>query len=433
MGLIKALVGSVGGTFADQWKEYFYCEALEIDILVSKGFLNTSDRSSNTKRNENVISNGSVIAVADGQCMIIVEHGKIVELCAEPGTFTYDTSIEPSIFTGNLGEGIIDMFKTMGKRFTFGGDTGVDQRIYYFNTKEILGNKYGTATPIPFRVVDKNIGLDIDIAVRCNGEYSYKITNPMLFYTNVCGNVETEYNRENIDSMLKSELLSALQPSFAKISQLGIRYSELPGYTTELAATLNEELSKKWNLLRGIEILSFSINSITASEKDEDLIKEIQRNATMRDPSMAAATLVGAQAQAMQDAAKNEGQGSFMAFAGMNMAQNAGGMDTQNLFQMNQQQNQAQVQQQNNDTWKCSCGVENSGKFCIECGKVKSKIDTWKCSCGVVNSSKFCIECGKAKPSLYRCNKCGYEPKNITEPPKFCSECGDIFDDNDKQ
>ena len=433
MGLIKALVGSVGGTFADQWKEYFYCEALEIDVLVSKGFLNTSDRSSNTKRNENVISNGSVIAVADGQCMIIVEHGKIVELCAEPGTFTYDTSIEPSIFTGNLGEGIIDMFKTMGKRFTFGGDTGVDQRIYYFNTKEILGNKYGTATPIPFRVVDKNIGLDIDIAVRCNGEYSYKITNPMLFYTNVCGNVETTYNRENIDSMLKSELLSALQPSFAKISQLGIRYSELPGYTTELAATLNEELSKKWNLLRGIEILSFSINSITASEKDEDLIKEIQRNATMRDPSMAAATLVGAQAQAMQDAAKNEGQGSFMAFAGMNMAQNAGGMDTQNLFQMNQQQNQAQVQQQNNDTWKCSCGVENSGKFCIECGKVKSKIDTWKCSCGVVNSSKFCIECGKAKPSLYRCNKCGYEPKNITEPPKFCSECGDIFDDNDKQ
>ena len=433
MGLIKALVGSVGGTFADQWKEYFYCEALEIDVLVSKGFLNTSDRSSNTKRNENVISNGSVIAVADGQCMIIVEHGKIVELCAEPGTFTYDTSIEPSIFTGNLGEGIIDMFKTMGKRFTFGGDTGVDQRIYYFNTKEILGNKYGTATPIPFRVVDKNIGLDIDIAVRCNGEYSYKITNPMLFYTNVCGNVETEYNRENIDSMLKSELLSALQPSFAKISQLGIRYSELPGYTTELAATLNEELSKKWNLLRGIEILSFSINSITASEKDEDLIKEIQRNATMRDPSMAAATLVGAQAQAMQDAAKNEGQGSFMAFAGMNMAQNAGGMDTQNLFQMNQQQNQAQVQQQNNDTWKCSCGVENSGKFCIECGKVKSKIDTWKCSCGVENSGKFCIECGKAKPSLYRCNKCGYEPKNITEPPKFCSECGDIFDDNDKQ
>ena len=255
----------------------------------------------------------------------------------------------------------------------------------------------------------------------------------MLFYTNVCGNVETTYNRENIDSMLKSELLSALQPSFAKISQLGIRYSELPGYTTELAATLNEELSKKWNLLRGIEILSFSINSITASEKDEDLIKEMQRNATMRDPSMAAATLVGAQAQAMQDAAKNEGQGSFMAFAGMNMAQNAGGMDTQNLFQMNQQQNQAQVQQQNNDTWKCSCGVENSGKFCIECGKVKSKIDTWKCSCGVVNSSKFCIECGKAKPSLYRCNKCGYEPKNITEPPKFCSECGDIFDDNDKQ
>ena len=429
MGLIKALIGAAGGTLADQWKEYFHCEALELDILVSKGYINTSNRSSNTKGNENVISNGSVIAVADGQCMIIVEHGKIVELCAEPGKFTYDTSIEPSIFTGDLGEGIGELFKTIGKRFTFGGDAGVDQRIYYFNTKEILGNKYGTATPIPFRVVDKNIGLDIDIAIRCNGEYSYKITNPMLFYTNVCGNVETEYNRESIDSMLKSELLSALQPSFAKISQMGIRYSSLPGYTTELASALNEELSKKWKDLRGIEIASFSVNSVSASKEDEDLIKELQRNAVMRDPSMAAATLVGAQAQAMQDAAKNEGQGSVMAFAGLNMAQNAGGMNAQDLYQINQQQ---QAQQTNNNTWKCTCGVENTGKFCVECGKEKPQTSSWKCACGTENSSKFCVECGKPKPSSYRCDKCGYEPKNITTPPKFCTECGDVFDENDK-
>ncbi len=436
MGLIKAITGAVGGVLADQWKEYFYSEALEIDILVAKGVLNTSDRSSNKKGSDNVISNGSVISVADGQCMIIVEQGKVVELCAEPGVFTYDTSIAPTIFTGNLGESIKDVFNTIGKRFTFGADTGVDQRVYYFNTKEILGNKYGTANPVPFRVVDKNIGLDIDIAIRCNGEYSYKITNPMLFYTNVCGNVEDVYNRENIDSMLKSELLTALQPSFAKISQMGIRYSALPGYTIELADALNEILSKKWKLLRGLEIASFSVNSVTASKEDEDMIKELQKNAVLRDPTMAAATLVGAQADAMVDAANNEG-GAMMAFAGMNMAQGAGGMNSQNLFKMGQEEQEAQqsqeTQQAESNSWKCSCGIANSGKFCVDCGSAKPENNTWKCSCGVTNSGKFCVDCGKAKPSSYRCNKCGHEPKNITEPPKFCAECGDVFDENDKK
>jgi membrane protease subunit (stomatin/prohibitin family) len=443
MGLIKALGGAVGGQLGDQWKEFFYCDALDADVLATKGQKRTSKRSTNRFGEENIISNGSLVAVADGQCMIIVEQGKVVDICAEPGEYTYDTSTEPSIFAGNFGESLLNTFKTMGKRFTFGADTGKDQRVYYFNTKEIIGNKYGTATPVPFRVVDKNIGLDIDISIRCNGEYSYKITNPILFYTNVCGNVADEYVRDEIDSMLKTELLTALQPAFAKISAMGIRYSALPGHTTELSTILNDQLSDKWRDLRGLEVASFGINSVSAPKEDEDLIKKLQRDAVLRDPNMAGARLVGSQAQAMEDAAKNEGQGAFMAFAGMNMANNAGGMNANNLFQMGQQQNQQQQQMQGQaangvaggPSWICECGNTNTGKFCTNCGKPQPSQDGWTCTkCGTVNKGKFCMNCGTPKPAealQYACDKCGWEPADPKNPPKFCPECGDPFDDND--
>ncbi|MBR5708893.1 MAG: SPFH domain-containing protein, partial [Oscillospiraceae bacterium] len=307
MGLLKAGIGALSGVLADQWREYFYCEAIPVEILVCKGQKRTSGRSSNTKGEENIISNGSIVAVNDGQCMLIVEQGKVVDLCAEPGEYVYDKSTEPSIFYGKLGENLVATLKQIGKRFTFGGDTGKDQRVYYVNTKELIGNKYGTPSAVPFRVVDQNIGLDVDIAIRCFGEYSYRIVNPILFYTNVSGNVSDRYERANIDGQLKSELLTALQPAFAKISEMGIRYSALPGHTTELADALNEVLSQKWGELRGIEIVSFGVSSVKASEEDEAMIKELQRNAALRNPTMAAAHLVGAQAAAMQSAAANEG------------------------------------------------------------------------------------------------------------------------------
>ena len=282
MGLIKAAMGSVGGVLADQWKEYFYCEAIPANVLAVKGQKRIGNRSSNTKGSDNIISNGSVIAVADGQCMIIVDQGRIAELCAVPGEFTYDTSTEPSIFSGNLGESIKKTFATLGKRFTFGGEPPKDQRVYYFNTKELIGNKYGTPSPVPFRVVDNNIGLDMDISIRCFGEYSYRICDPMLFYKNVCGNVTENYTRETIDGQLKTELMTALQPAFAKISEMGIRYSALPGHTMELAQALNDVLSAKWRELRGLEIVSFGVSSVKASEEDEAMIKDLQRNATFR-------------------------------------------------------------------------------------------------------------------------------------------------------
>ncbi|MGM9527629.1 MAG: SPFH domain-containing protein [Oscillospiraceae bacterium] len=430
MGLLKAGAGALGGVLADQWRDYFYCESMDQEIIMRKGTKRVSSRSSNTKSDDNIISNGSVIAVADGQCMMIVEQGAVVDICAEPGEFVYDNSTEPSVFVGGFGKGLSDMFKTIGKRFTFGGDTGKDQRVYYFNTKELVGNKYGTASPVPFRVVDKNIGLDVDIAIRCYGEYSYKITNPLLFYTNVCGNVKNEYRRDELDGQLKTELLTALQPAFARISEMGVRYSALPGHTMELANALNDVLSQKWSELRGISIVSFGVSSVTASEEDERMIKELQRNAAFRDPNMAAAHLVGAQAEAMQSAAKNENAGAMGAFIGMGMAQNAGGANTQGLFEMGQRNQSAASQ----IGWSCSCGkTGNTGNFCGECGAAKPAAG-WQCSCGAVNKGKFCSECGKPKPSgalLYKCDKCGWEPEDPKAPPKFCPECGDPFDEGD--
>ena len=398
MGLIKAITGATGGILADQWKEYFYCEAMDADVLVTKGKKKVSRRSSNKKGDENIITNGSIIAVADGQCMIIVDQGKVVDLCAEPGEYTYDQSTEPSIFDGGrLADNIKEVFGNIGKRFTFGGEAPKDQRIYYFNTKELIGNKYGTPSAVPFRVVDPNVGLDVDISIRCFGEYSYRITNPMLFYTNICGNVDEDYTRDNLDGQLKTELMTALQPAFAKISAMGIRYSALPGHTMELASALNEVLTAKWKDLRGVEIVSFGVSSVKASEEDEEMIKELQRNAAFRNPNMAAAHLVGAQAEAMKAAASNPNAGAAMAFMGMNMAGNAGGANAQTLFQMGQQMQpapQAAPAQPVAVEWKCSCGSVNTGKFCPECGSPRE----WKCTCGSVNTGKFCPECGAKKP-----------------------------------
>ena len=432
MGLIKAALGAAGGTLADQWKEFFYCDSIDKDILAVKGQKRVSGRSSNTKGNDNIISNGSGIAVADGQCMIIVEQGKIVEVCAEPGEFTYDTSTEPSIFAGKLGQGIINTFKTIGKRFTYGGDTGKDQRVYYFNTKEIIENKFGTPNPIPFRVVDRNIGLDIDVSVRCSGVYSYKIVDPLLFYTNVCGNIEQEYAREEIDTQLKTEFISALQPAFAKISEMQVRPNAIPGHAEELSEAMNESLTKKWSELRGLAVVSIAMNPITLPEEDAEMIKQAQRTAIMRDPSMAAATLVGAQSDAMKAAAANE-NGAMMGFMGLGMAQQAGGANAQNLFSMaqqNQQQYQTQqnsIHQQQQNSWTCSCGAVNNGKFCTECAKQRPvEPDGWICSCGKQNKGNFCSECGKPKPSG-KCSQCGWQPDDPSNPPKFCPECGTPF------
>ncbi len=391
MGLIKAGAGALGGTLADQWKEFFYCDALDKEVLAKKGEKRISGRSSNTKASDNIISSGSGIAVADGQCMMIVEQGKVVEVCAEPGEYTFDASTEPSIFAGSLGQGILNTFKTIGRRFTFGGDTGKDQRVYYFNTKEIIDNKFGTPNAVSFRVVDTKVNLDIDVSLRCNGLYSYKIVDPLLFYTNVCGNVEKEYLREEIDDQLRTEFVSALAPSLGKLSALEIRPNQIVTHMRELEEAINTELKEKWAETRGLEVVSIAMNPPTLPPEDAELIKNIQKNAVLRDTSMAAATLTQAQADALKTAAGNE-NGAMMGFMGMGMAANAGAnLNTQQLYAMAQ----AQKEQEPKDGWKCSCGAVNTGNFCSNCGSKKT--DGGFCSnCGtkVEAGAKFCHECG---------------------------------------
>lgn len=425
MGLIKAGIGALGGTLADQWKEFFYCDALDKEVMVVKGQKRISGRSSNTKASDNIISNGSGIAVADGQCMMIVEQGKVVEVCAEPGEYTYDSSTEPSIFSGSLGKSIVDTFKLIGKRFTYGGDTGKDQRVYYFNTKELIGNKFGTPNPIPFRVVDTRIALDIDVTLRCSGVFSYKIANPLLFYTNVCGNVEQGYLRREIDDQLRHEFIGALQPAIGKLSTLELRPNALPAHTGELCDFMNEALNAQWLETRGLKVEAIAISNIDIPDEDAEMIKKAQQVAMYRDPTMAAANLTGAQADAMRTAAANEA-GAMTGFMGMGMAMNAGGVNAQSLYAMGQSAAPAAK----GDGWKCACGHENDGKFCENCGAKKPEENLWKCACGHENDGKFCTECGSKKPAGCRCDKCGWESTDGSVP-KFCPNCGDKVTEDD--
>ncbi|MBQ5326965.1 MAG: SPFH domain-containing protein [Oscillospiraceae bacterium] len=442
MGLIKAAFGAAGGVLADQWKDYFYCDSMPADVLMTKGHKRNSGRSSNTKGSDNIISNGSVININEGQCMIIVESGKIVDLCAEPGEFTYDTSTEPSLFQGDLKGNISEVFAQMGKRFTFGGEAPKDQRIYFFNTKEIMGNKYGTPSPVPFRVVDQRAGIDIDIGLRCFGEYTFKVINPMILYKNVAGNVEEDFTRQQIESQLRTELLTALQPAFARISAMGIRYSAVPGHTKELADILREELSPTWGDRMGIEIQKIGMSSIKANEEDEAMIKDMQRAAAYTDPNLAMAYTVASRGKAMQDAANNAA-GAATGFMGLGMMNGMGNDGTmQTLYQMQQNQqavinpaHQAAVQngvgmtppvQPAVNGWMCACGATNTGKFCAECGSPNPAEEDWTCACGAVNKGKFCTECGAKKPAE-KCDKCGWKPETGTPLPKFCPECGNKF------
>ena len=454
MGLIKAGMGAIGGVLGDQWKEFIYCESLKPDVLVTKGRKRTSSqgRSSNTSAEDNIISNGSTIAINDGQCMVIVENGKVVEICSEPGEFVYDKSTEPSLFADGLNvQSVKNVFAQIGKRFTYGGDPGKDQRVYYFNTKEIIGNKYGTASPIPFRIVDLRVGLDMDIPIRCFGEYSYKITNPILFYTNVCSNIENEYLRSEIDGQLKSELLMGLNKAFGVMSEKGVRYSALPAHAEEIADELNEVLSKKWRDLRGIEVVSFGVSSVKASEEDERYIRDQQ---ALANPNARAAFMTGATGTAMQNAASNEA-GAMTGFIGMGMAANQGvnmmnainqqmyppqggypggpggypsgpqGYPPQGGYVPHQgypQQPAPQAPTAPATGWTCACGTVNQGKFCSECGQPKPEPKaegTWTCSCGTVNKGKFCSECGQPKPAAEWTCSCGTVNKG-----KFCSNCG---------
>lgn len=428
MGLIKALSGSVGGVLADQWKEYFYCDALSNDVLMKKGQKRVSGRSSNTKGSDNIITNGSIIAVADGQCMMIVEQGKVVEFCAEPGEFRYDSTTEPSIFCGSFGESLKQTFKTIGKRFTFGGEPPMDQRVYYFNTKDIIGNKFGTPNPIMFEVINKRIGISRTVQVRCNGVYTYVISDPMLFYTRICGNVSDEFTKDQIDDQLKAEFIDALQPALGALSEQELRPAQIPAKANELKEAMNTALKQEWIENRGISVGKIALNPITLTDDDMKKINELEDAASLgSNPFMMAGRMTNATANAMETAAANEA-GAVNGFMGMGMVggmgQGGGFTAAQDLYNMGVGQQMQAAQQANSaDTWKCSCGATVSGNFCSQCGSKKPD-DTWTCSCGAVNRGNFCPNCGNKRNAVTCCTNCGWKPQDGQPMPKFCPNCG---------
>lgn len=388
MGLIKAFGGAARTTLADQWKEFIYCDAMSADVLMQKGQARIGEKSSNTKRSENIISDGSKVAVNEGQCMLIVENGRIVDFCAEPGEYLYQTGTEPSMLDSGW-HGLKESFKKVGKRFTFGGQPENDQRVYYINTKEIMGNKVGVGE-VPFR--DSEFGFTI--MLKGYGTYSYRITDPIMFYANVCGNVQDVFRRSQIDEQLKTEVQHNLQPALGKIALKGIAYDQLPLYTNEIADQLNQELTEDWVQNRGISVVAVALASITPDAESAKKIAQFQESRVYTNTRMMGARLGGAQANAMENASKNDA-GAMTGFMGLGMAQQAGGANVASFFENSLEPAPAAA-----NGWSCpACGSKNSGNFCQNCGAKKPEGgETWTCACGTASQGKFCPNCGAKKP-----------------------------------
>lgn len=371
MGLIQAFKGSVSGELANQWKELFVSDSMSADTLVKRADHKVSGRSSNTKGDADVITKGSAIIVNEGQCAILVDSGKVIDVAAEPGAYEWEENGSASIFAGDFG----DIFKEFGRRFTFGGEKPVQQRVYFVNTKDIVGLKFGTPSPIPFRILDNNVGLDMDTTLKCNGNYSMRVSDPTQLYVSLAGNVKDEYTIEDIQDQLRATFIAALQPALGKLTNLGVRPSAIPSYTKEMSEAMGEELNSDWTNKYGLAITSVQILTTVIPDEDAATLKELQKTGAFRNQSMAGAALIGAQAEAMKNAASNP-NGAMMGFMGMNMAMQAGGANAQDLLNagvatagVNQMAGAANGGTAAGNRWFCpNCGNENFGNFCVNCG-----------------------------------------------------------------
>ena len=422
MGLIRAFTSAVGTVTADQWREFFTCDSLSNDVLIAKGVMKTEGRGifRRNKGTTDIITNGSVINVNEGQVALIVDNGKIVEFCAEAGMFKWDSSSEPSLFGGDFFKGMVDSFKKIGYRFTFGGDAGAEQRVYYVNVKEIIGNKFGTTTPMAYDDPYYKTALYI----RYFGQYSFKIVDPVLFFAAIAGNVADTYTREDLVSTCTDEFMTALDTALAMCAADGTKFSQLPTKQREIARYMSKTLDDEWRAGRGLEVVSVALAKVTPDDRSRERIEEFDSNMMHADPTAMTGGLAYAQMQAMKDAAKNSG-GAMQGFMGVGMAANAmGGAGAQSNLIDNAQrlkEERAQTAAKKEGHTCPACGAQFEGKFCPECGEKYVAEDTWTCpACGKECTGKFCADCGAKKPEGYTC-ACGYESD---APFKFCPECG---------
>ncbi len=423
MGLIRAAVQAGSSTLADQWKEYFQVDSMSADQLVVKAHKITKGK--NNRGSDEIISNGSVVAVGDGQVALIVEDGKIVEFCAEPGRFVWDESATPSMFCGGFFKGLIDSFKEFGERFTFGGDRSRTQRVYFVNTKEIMDNKFGTTTPMMY---DDPYYRTV-LYIRYFGQFSFRIVDPIKFFTSISGAVGEIYTKENMLGMCRDEFMTALDSALAQLSADGIKFSQIPMKQREIAKYMSDTLDEEWTARRGLDVVSVAIAKVTPDDDSKKRIQEFDTNVMHAGPEAMAGGLAYAQMQAMQKAASNSA-GAMTGFMGMGMMQNAMGNSAGNqgdllatAQKIKEEKDAANapkaVPASSNGAWKCSCGAENSGKFCAECGSPRPASTEWTCSCGKVCVGKFCANCGSPKPADEWTCSCGSVNKG-----QFCPNCG---------
>lgn len=398
MGIIRAIKQTVGGTLADQWLEVIEPENMGGQTVLTAGV--RTGKGANRKGGKDTISNGSVIHVYEGQFMMLLDGGRIVDYSAEPGYFTVDNSSMPSMFSGSLD----DVVKNSFDRFRFGGATPTSQKVLYLNLQEIKGIRFGTRNPISYFDNFYNA----ELFLRAHGTYSIRITDPIKFYVEAIPKNKDQVEITDINEQYLYEFLDALQSSINQMSADGMRISYVPSKSRELSKYMADTLDEDWRQTRGMEIQAVAIASLSYDEKSQELLNLRNQGAMLQDSSIREGYMQGAFARGMEAAGSNA-NGSTMGFMGMQMGAQMGGNMAASMSAANQQQmiRNQQMQQEaaaaahhaanEPDNWICSCGQQNTGKFCSECGRPR-QMGPWTCSCGQKNTGKFCSECGKPRP-----------------------------------
>ena len=432
MGIIKAAINAVGGGLADQWLEVLEPDQMDDSTVFTRGVTvrRNDRRGQNRKGTADTVSNGSIVHVYPNQFMLLVDGGKVVDFTAEEGYYQVDNSSMPSLFSGSFGDALRDSFD----RIRFGGVNPTSQKVYYINLQEIKGIRFGTRSPINYFDTFYNA----ELFLRAHGTYSIKVTDPLRFYAEAIPRSRDRVQIDDINEQYLSEFLEALQSAINQMSVDGVRISFVPSKGRELSKYMSAILDEDWNRMRGMEIQSVGIASISYDEESQKLINMRNQGAMLGDPTVREGYVQGAVARGLEAAGSNS-NGSMAGFLGMGMGmQGAGGFmgaaSQANLQQMQAQQAATPQPDPAEVGWACSCGARNTGKFCSECGKPRPASGEWTCSCGAKNTGKFCSECGKPRPSgvKFRCDKCGYQPDETKPLPKFCPECGDPFGEEDR-
>lgn len=431
MGIIKAALNAIGGGLADQWLEVIEPQGMSDTTVMTTGarVRGKDRRNGNLKGTDFTVSNGSVIHVDQNQFMMLVDGGKIVDYTAEPGYYTVNNSSLPSLFNGQFGEALTETFN----RFKYGGTAPSSQKVYYINLQEIKGIKFGTRNPINYFDNFYNA----ELFLRTHGSYSIKVIEPIKFFMEAIPRDRESVDINDINEQYLNEFLTALQAAINQMSIDGIRISHVASKSMELAKYMGDILDSDWGQMRGMQVYSVGIGSISYDEESQKLINMRNQGAMMQDPSIREGFVQSSIAKGLEAAGSNQ-NGAMAGFMGMGIGMQGSGSFMGAASETNRQQMHEQQANQptkaatvSTNEWKCSCGATSIGKFCNECGNPKPINNTWTCKCGAQTSGKFCSECGAKKPEKVKCNKCGYEPSETEKTPKFCPECGDPFNEAD--